>query len=269
MFAVIRWALMKKRIAAAVLVWNLPLIAWGPEGHDLVARIAEAQLTPAAKAKVLEILGPGVTMASVSSWADSVRRDRPDTGPWHYIDIPIDAKHLDMARDCPKDSCVIHAIEDFELKLRDANTPPAERKEALLFLIHFVGDMHQPLHSSDNKDKGGNDVHVVFHDRPMNLHSLWDSALLAQIGKEDDLLPAMTADSMKHKKKWARGSVENWSEQAHKDAVKITYGKLPKATSGQPVVITPTYVAAADPLIKLQIEKAGARLARVLNENLK
>ena len=111
-------------------------------------------------------------------------------------------------------------------------------------------------------------MRVVFNDRPMNLHSLWDSALLAQIGKEDDLFPAMSADSMKHKKKWSRGSVKKWAEQAHKDAVKTTYGKLPKATDGKPVVITPTYVAQADPLIQSQIEKAGARLARVLNENL-
>ena len=260
---------MKKRVAAALLAWNLPLFAWGPEGHDLVARIADAQLTPVARAKVAEILGPGVTMASISSWADSVRRDRPDTGPWHYVDIPITQKHLDMARDCAKGQCVIQAIEDEEKTLRDPNTPPVQRKEALMFLIHFVGDMHQPLHSSDNKDKGGNDVHVVFNGRPSNLHSVWDSGILGRIGKEDDLFAAWSADSMKHRKKFARGSVKKWAEQNHDLAKKVTYGDLPKSADGKPVEITATYEAQADPLIKLQIEKAGARLARVLNETLR
>ncbi len=260
---------MKNRIAAAFLAASVALYGWGPEGHSLVARIADAQLTPAARAKVAEILGPGVTMASVASWADSIRRDRPESGPWHYVDIPIDKKHLDMARDCPKDACVIKAIENFEGTLRDPNAPPAKRKEALMFVIHFVGDMHQPLHSSDNKDKGGNDIHLVYNDRPGNLHGLWDSGLLGRMGTEDALFPAWSAESMKHKKKWARGSVENWAEQAHKDAVKITYGKLPKSEAGKPAVITAQYEAAADPLIRMQIEKAGARLARVLNEILK
>src|SRR5215469_2547710 len=226
-----------KVLPAALLAFHLPLLAWGPEGHDLVARIADAQLTPAARTQVAAILGPGVTMASVSSWADSVRRDRPDSGPWHYVDIPIDKKHLDMARDCPKGACVIHAIEDFEAQLRDPNTPPAKRKEALMFLIHFIGDMHQPLHSSDNKDKGGNDTHVVFNGRPGNLHGLWDSGLLGQIGQENDLFPSWSAESMKHRKKWGRGSVESWAEQAHKDAVKITYGMLPKSADGKPAAI--------------------------------
>jgi hypothetical protein len=260
---------MKKRIAVTLLAWQLPLFGWGGEGHDLVARIADAQLTPIARAKVAEILGPGVTMASVSSWADMVRRDRANTALWHYVDIPINQKHLNMERDCPKGQCVIKVIEDFEVTLRDPNATPVQRKEALMFLIHFVGDMHQPLHSSDNKDKGGNDVHVMFGDRPQNLHSVWDSGLLAKIGKEDDVFPALSADSMKHRKRWARGSVESWAEQAHKDAVKITYGKLPKSADGKPVAITAAYEAQADPLIKLQLEKAGARLARVLNENLK
>src|ERR1035437_8177367 len=112
---------MKKRIAATLLVWQLPLFGWGGEGHDLVARIADVQLTPVARAKVAEILGPGVTMASVSSWADAVRRERANTAPWHYVDIPIDQKHLNMERDCPKGQCVIKVIEDFEATLRDPN----------------------------------------------------------------------------------------------------------------------------------------------------
>jgi hypothetical protein len=252
---------------AALAAWA-PLCAWGPEGHDLVARIAEAQLTPAAHARVVEILGPRVTMASVSSWADQVRRTRSETAPWHYIDIPIDQPHLDMARDCPKGDCVIAKIEDFRKALADPATPPAARREALLFLIHFIGDMHQPLHCSDNHDKGGNDVHVVFFDHPSNLHSVWDGGLLSRIGTEDRLFPEWLKESERHEKKFARGTVEDWAEQSHKLAVKIVYGKLPRTVSGQPEVVDAKYEQTADPLIRLQIERAGARLARVLNETL-
>jgi hypothetical protein len=233
-----------------------------------VARIAEAQLTPAAHARVVEILGPGATMASVSSWADQVRRARPETGPWHYIDIPITAPHLDMARDCPKGDCVIAKIADFRKALADPATPAVARREALMFLIHFVGDMHQPLHCSDNHDKGGNDVHVLFLNNPSNLHSVWDSGLLGRIGSEEQLFPAWSQESERREKKFAKGTVEDWAEQSHRAAVKVVYGKLPKAAAAQPVVLDARYEMAADPLIRVQIERAGARLARVLNEAL-
>ena len=100
-----------------------------------------------------------------------------------------------MARDCPKGNCVVQKIEDFEAVLRDPNAPAIQRREALMFVIHFIGDMHQPLHSSDDKDKGGNDKHVVFDGRNMNLHSLWDGGLLGPIGKEDDLFPIWSAEA--------------------------------------------------------------------------
>ena len=105
--------------------------------------------------------------------------------------------------------------------------------------------------------------------RNMNLHSLWDSGLLGSMGKEDELFPPYSQESAKHAKKWAKGSVESWSEQAHKSSVKVTYGLLPKTAKGTPATITAAYEAKADPLIREQIEKAGARLARVLNETLK
>jgi hypothetical protein len=207
---------------------------------------------------------------SSRSWGLAFPWHRWPTGPWHYIDIPIDKPHRDMARDCPKGDCVIRKIEDFEAVLRDANAPPTQRREALMFVIHFIGDMHQPLHSSDDSDKGGNDKHVVFNGRNMNLHSLWDGGLLGQIGKEDDLFPAWSADAARHAKKWSKGSVEDWAEQCHKVSVKIAYGKLPKTTDKtKPYIIDAAYTQKADPVIKDQIEKAGDRLARALNENVK
>jgi hypothetical protein len=175
-----------------------------------------------------------------------------------------------MERDCAKGDCVIRKIEDFEAVLRDPNAPAPQRREALMFVIHFIGDMHQPLHSSDDKDQGGNGKHVVWDGRQTNLHSLWDSGLLGRIGTEDALFSALSAASQKHAKKWAAGSVEDWAEECHKLSVKIVYGKLPKVTDKtQPYTIDARYVRRADPLIEEQIEKAGARLARALNENVR
>jgi hypothetical protein len=249
----------------------LPAFGWGPEGHSLVARLAAARLTPAAAARVQEILGPGNTLASISSWADQVRRGRADSGPWHYIDIPIDKPHIDMARDCPKGACVVAKIEDFQKALASPDTTPEARKEALMFLVHFIGDMHQPLHCSDNKDKGGNDVRLQFFGKPGNLHSTWDGGLLGRMGTEDEMFAKLNAQlTPGSAKKWSKGTVENWADQVHKLSMKVTYGKLPKAPSdGGPIVITEQYEKAARPVIDEELEKAGARLAYVLNTTLK
>jgi hypothetical protein len=260
---------MHKLWVIAAICGSSPALAWGPEGHSLVARIADAQLTPTARTRVAAILGKDVSMASISTWADQVRRSRSDTGPWHYIDIPIDQPSIDMARDCPKDACVVAQIEAEMAALRETATPPEQRREALMFLIHFIGDMHQPLHSSDNKDKGGNGVRVLFFDRPWNLHSVWDGGILNRMGKEEDLYPVLLKDAKKHYKKWSKGTVRDWAEESHKESQKVVYGKLPKPAEGANALLGPAYELPAEPLIRLQIEKAGDRLARVLNETLK
>jgi nuclease S1 len=246
--------------------------AWGPEGHNLVARLAAAHLSPAASAKVSEILGPGVSLASISSWADQVRGQRRDTGPWHYIDIPINQRHLDMTRDCPKGDCVIAKIEEFRKTIADPAASPQQRKEALQFLVHFIGDMHQPLHCSDNMDRGGNEVRLDFFGRNMNLHSVWDGGLLGRIdsGSEDALFGELSKNLTNGRaKKWGKGTVRDWAEQSHKAAVKIVYGKLPKAPAGGQVKITTEYEKLADPLVREQIERGGARLAAALNAALR
>jgi hypothetical protein len=259
-----------RRVLILVCVGGaLPVFGWGPEGHNLVARLAAARLTPAASAKVAEILGPGVTLASISSWADQVRRTRTETGPWHYIDIPINQPHLDMQRDCPKGACVVAKIEDFEKALAAPGTSPEGRKEALMFLVHFVGDMHQPLHCSDNKDKGGNEIKLDFFGKPSNLHSVWDSQLLGRLGSEDTLFADLNADLTPGRaRKFSKGSVEEWAEQIHKIGQKTTYGKLPKSGAGSAIVVGTKYEQMADPMIRLELERAGARLAKVLNSSL-
>lgn len=247
---------------------TLPAFAWGPEGHALVARIAEAQLTPEVRARVIEILGPGKSMASVASWADEIRRSRPESGPWHYVDIPLKSAHIDLARDCAKQGCVVVKIAELRRLVHDPATPVEQRREALMFLIHFIGDMHQPLHCEDNNDKGGNGVQVQFFGRRTNLHSVWDSGLLTRIGAEDQLLPALSRESAAHARKYGKGTATKWAEESHKTARKVAYGKLPQTAPGSPVTIDAAYEKAADPVVRHQIELAGARLAKVLNAEL-
>jgi hypothetical protein len=260
---------MRPLVLIALLLNNVTAFAWGPEGHSLIARIAEAQLTAAARARVTAILGPGQTMASIASWPDEIRRARPETAGWHFVDIPIDQPHLDMARDCANGNCVIAKIADFRKKLADPATPADEQREDLMFLIHFVGDMHQPLHCSDNEDKGGNGVHVVFFGRQTNLHSVWDSGLLGRLAPADELFPKLSQESIRRKKKFAKGTVEQWAEQSHHEAQKIIYGRLPKAAEGVAIPLGAPYEKVADPLIREQLEKGGARLAEVLNETFR
>jgi len=259
---------MRKWAALAVLFSPTAAFAWGAEGHSLIARIAEAQLTAAVRGRVAEILGPGRTLSSVASWADEVRRSRPETATWHYVDIPITQPHLDMPRDCPGNDCVLAKITDLRQTLRDPATSPALRTEALMFLVHFIGDMHQPLHCADNHDKGGNTVAVALAGQTTNLHSAWDSGLLGRIGSEEQLFPSLSKESRKRAKKWRQGTVEDWAEESHRAAQNKVYGKLPKAPPDTPVPLDAAYEKMANPLIREQLEKGGARLARFLNEAL-
>jgi hypothetical protein len=178
-------------ISLFLLIVPANSFGWGSDGHKIVASIAEARLTPAAKAQVDALLD-GAHLADVASWADEVRRDRPATSRWHYVDIPYDAYNYDAARDCQltdHGDCVIAEIARAEKVLSDTSQTKNDRTEALKFLVHFVGDMHQPLHSIERKDPatghgdaGGNTVRVTFFGQPANLHGVWDSGIVAHGG---------------------------------------------------------------------------------------
>jgi hypothetical protein len=261
---------MLKYTCVALFAAAQAALGWGIEGHSLVARIAEAQLTQAARERVAAILGPGRSLASVASWADDFRRTHAETANWHFVDIPINQRHLNMDRDCPKGDCVVGRIVLFEQIVGDPAATAAEREEALKFLVHFIGDMHQPLHCSTNGDRGGNTVRLIYRNMPTNLHSLWDTGLLGRMGTEEQLFPILSAEALQHAGKWSKGDVQDWAEQSHKASQKIVYGKLPAPPApDQPIVIPPDYERTATSLVREQLEKAGDRLARVLNDLFK
>ncbi len=247
--------------------------AWGWEGHIIVARIAEQHLTDKAKAGITQLLGPDrkISDTSVASWPDNIRRDRPETGPWHYVDIPFGATSYDPTRDCQNGRCVVAQIEHFAAVLADTNATTVSRAEALRFVVHFVGDMHQPLHSSErNHDKGGNLVKITFlsDSETGNLHSVWDSILLRQyLGGEDvsqyadKLNSRITPQQMKD---WSGGSVADWAWESHQQAVAHTYAGVP--IQDTPFNLDQQYVAGNREVVETQLSRAGIRLANLLNK---
>lgn len=253
----------------AVLALALPpstARAWGPQGHRVVAKIATERLSPKARAAVAQLLHKGDTLADIANWADHEGHDVvPGSSPWHYVNVPITADRYDP-RDCVKGDCVVEKIKHFRQVLKDARAPQQERQRALLFLVHFVGDIHQPLHVGDNHDRGGNRTQVQFLGKGTNLHRLWDSDLIHHIGGNDNawIARAERVITPELAQACSKGDVEGWANETLR-AAKIAY-RGPKGgvlTSG--ASIGEDYARAAEPILEEQLARAGIRLANELN----
>jgi hypothetical protein len=162
---------------SGMLAGHRPALAWGHLEHRASALLAEARLTPAARAVVLELLEPGESLAEASTWADEVRRARPGSGSWHYVNVPITEPEY-SPQFAPRRGDVVGKVEQFALVVADRSAPRARRREALKFLVHLVQDLHQPVHVGDRGDRGGNDLQVRFFGKGSNLHRVWDSGLI-------------------------------------------------------------------------------------------
>ncbi len=214
-----------------------PASAWGPEGHKIVAAIAERRLSVTAAAAVDDLL-KGHSLASISLWADQVRATRPETYNWHFVDIPLESSAYVPQRDCqpsPKGDCVVAAINRSVEALRDPHLARPERVQALMFLVHFVGDVHQPLHSSEGKtatgapDRGGNLIAADFYGRQSNLHRIWDTGLISHSGMRQAALVeelSTLADSFPAET-FTSASASVWATEAHMQARAHTYADLP------------------------------------------
>jgi hypothetical protein len=163
--------------AAALLALSAAAQAWSYFGHQQIAELAERQLAAPTRAAALTLLaGEAESLAAVASWADEVR-DEPAyewSHPLHFVNFPRGRCEYRADRDCAGGLCVVAAIERFRAELGDASLPRQRRAEALRFLIHFVGDVHQPLHAGFGHDKGGNTYQVNVDGEGSNLHRLWD-----------------------------------------------------------------------------------------------
>ena len=248
------------------------VLAWGGEGHQVVALIAEARLTDTARAKVQELLGPDASIsdAEVVNWADEIKRQRRRTAPWHYVNIPVEAKAYDRARDGNDGNNVVERLEAFEKMLADPSQPHEARVEALKFVVHLAGDVHQPLHCAErNGDRGGNTCLVwmpASKGKASNLHTVWDTSLLRTfIGKtriadySDGLAKRMTDEQLKA---WSMGGVESWANESHNVAAAHAYAHVP---DGEATRLTERYVSDSQPIVEQQLQRGGVRLAVILN----
>jgi hypothetical protein len=271
---------MSKLIAIVALATLVPrqLLAWGPKGHAVVAGIAASRLSSNSKKNVRLLLGND-DVAAVSVWADDIRRQRDETFGWHFVDIPKDAPGFSQPRDCfrPQDThanaqndhhnCVVDRIEIFRQVLADPKASRNDRVEALKFLVHFVGDIHQPLHAVDEA-RGGNDIKVTVFgsdkcgNYACNLHGVWDVGLIEHASYTDTEYVRHLNDAIKKEKLAGRsgGTAEDWANESHEAARHIL---------GEPShSIDELYYQENIGMVDQQLALAGLRLAALLNDTL-
>lgn len=248
-----------------------PAFGWGETGHRIVARIADGLLTDQARARVRALLH-GNSLEGVSVFADHYRLLDTNTAPWHFVDIPVSSSRYDRVRDCREHhGCVVEALEHFKTVLTDSHSSVSNRAFALMFVVHLVGDLHQPLHCADNNDRGGNEVKVTFFGQTnspigglWNLHAVWDGGLIEHRGMSDreyarKLTAQFTVDSIAALQ---AGTIVDWVLESHSNAVHFAYQIPPARELGT------AYYRRVRPVLDDSLLKGGLRLARVLNETL-
>jgi hypothetical protein len=266
-------------LLAALAGGAQPAAAWGSEGHQVVGYLAERFLTAPALVEVRALVTPG-GLPQVSTWADAIRQARPETKPWHFVDIDIRAAGYVPARDCPQGACAVEAIQRYAARMADHRLPLAQRQEALKFVVHFVGDLHQPLHACDDRDHGGNGVAVQLAGRREdNLHAVWDSATVAALGSSTAEIGAALTARVRGMAPAERAAVaaggpldwatESWTLCREEVYAKVDGGHLqPGGTHGAVVPLPDDYGTEERAVTEDRLLRAGLRLAAVLNARL-
>ncbi|MEQ1868562.1 MAG: S1/P1 nuclease [Vicinamibacterales bacterium] len=277
---------MRTAVTGAVLVMLLGSgvarpEAWGVQGHRLVALIAADQLSPSAKLNVAWLL-PDSSLAEVAVWADQFARANSQTGPWHYVNLPSNATSYDRERHCPRPpgpagddrwrDCVVDQIPYHQARLANRSLDRADRATALKFLVHFIGDLHQPFHALDVA-RGGNDIPVVAFGSATcsrsdgtpslcNLHGIWDTTLIAhrQLSDRQYLAQLSAQITRGRRRAWGAGSPAAWAMESHALAKRAL---LPRQG-----VVDEAYFRAHISVIDKRLVQGGLRLAAALNESL-
>lgn len=242
--------------------------AWGQDGHRIIGHLAEARLSPEARAEVARLLAdePESTLAGVSTWADAVR-ETPEwrhTASWHWVNLPRDTCGFDASRDCAQRQCVVGAIREQLEVLADRAQSRDKRAEALKFVVHFVGDVHQPFHAGFAEDRGGNLAQVRWQRRGWNLHAIWDSALVRHAGLEPEDYARQLAESSPLPPDASLAAEAPEIEWALESCRMIDAGDLYPQTR----FVTTAYMEAKRPLAERRLRQAGERLATLLEQAL-
>jgi hypothetical protein len=267
-------------LAAAVTAATLlpsPAFAWGKTGHRVVAAIADTQLSGLARSHIREILGLGESLDEAATWPDDMR-SAPDAfwqktaTPWHYV--TLNGVIYDHA---PSEGDALEALGHFRATLQDPNASLADKQLALRFIVHLVGDLHQPLHVGKCCDRGGNDVKVSWFGKPTNLHAVWDSQL---VDEEQYSFTELAAKLERHTSDadvvgWWDINPRDWISESAQYREQI-YANIPapakpkdrKPRKGeQPLPdLSYGYVFKFTPLMERRLQQAGVRLAAYLND---
>lgn len=256
--------------------------AWGNEGHRVTGLVADGLLTARTRIR-LNHLVPNYNLGDFANQMDVFRPaltlEIPGSDKWHYDNQPIcGVKAYDAY--CPNGECASSKIPLYFKVLGDAKVSDEARAQAAMFLVHMVGDIHQPLHAADDGDRGGNDKNVMYPgvEMPRNLHRVWDSELPKTLlrGMNEAEFAGQLVARYKGKEvaQWQQGEVRDWMNESHALSQKIVYGKLPEFTCGEKwpmekvVGLPQSYVDAATEILPVQLAKAGARIAWLLNRAL-
>lgn len=249
-------------------------LAWDSLGHRTVAEIAARYLSETTSAQVKAILGGGpiaTAMGDVAIWADE--NETPETYPWHTVDIPPGGIRYDRARDCKNDDCIVEKIKQFAQIVGDQRVTRAERIDALKYLIHFVGDLHMPLHAYAplNHPKG---TWVQIGERTQKLHLWWDKEFVEELGSNPTelanmLVAEITVDQLKA---WSSGTADDWANKSFNMAREFVARHNMTSIVGagdnsedKPIVLPSSVIDEVKRIVRHRLKMAGVRLAWLLN----
>jgi S1/P1 Nuclease len=310
-------------VLAASLGTSSPAHAWGCKGHQTVALIAEKHLTPEAHQLVEKLLGENPIdpqlkrycgnstpdlMVDAATWPDDIRNERHN-GAWHYIDIPRGKHEGSLDEYCGDEGCVIRSIDEQRAILKDQSADPRKRAEAIRYLIHFVGDLHQPLHVTTNGDNGGNCVPVKYlHHEPLpnllhpdgeayspSLHQIWDTEIVErdmEVSSPHRYAEELDGKFRAETARWeaARIHVQDWAWEVHERAEREVYGAFSVGIRVEPdakpkdcsdnhhigrrmfekhLTADEAYQSRAAKAAEKGLAEAGVRLAMILNDAAK
>ena len=243
---------------------SLPAAAWGPNGHRIVGQIAENHLTDAARKGISDLIGRA-SLAQVSTWADEIKSDPAwrHASPWHYVNAPP-GQTIEKAHKSPSGD-VVEAIQRFERVLRNRGSSRKERVDALRFLVHFVGDIHQPLHAGYASDRGGNDIRVRWFGESTNLHSVWDEDLVEyQRLSFTEWVRFFGHAEPGEIETWRRSNVYDWARES-RSMLPAVYDFGDSRSERTPYLGYDYIFKHADG-VRLRLLQAGIRLSGMLND---
>jgi hypothetical protein len=246
-------------LVVGALLWAgaMPLCAWGAKGHRAISLVTERYISPETRYAVEDLLD-GESIAQASTWADEIKSERKwdFASPWHYVNLDDGERYATAPKNPAGD--VIEAITRLRTVLEDRTQPRQKRAEALRFLIHLVGDIHQPLHVGRRSDRGGNDVKVFWFGRETNIHAVWDSSIIDHWDLSyTELASYLKMPDEAQRKRWQQDDVMTWAEES------IAYrAKIYEIGDGR---LSYEYGYVHGSFLKQRLVQAGVRLAGLLN----